>query len=311
MRWGTTMTIPYYTADDIRQVLSAERARALLTEALRSDFDPASDPARSNIPVEHGHLLLMPASVGADVGVKLVGVAPDNPAQNLPRIHALYVLFSAETLQPVAIMDGSVLTTIRTPAISAIAADALAASEIHHCVVFGSGPQAIAHVEALSHIRDISHFTLCARNETTREEALGTLRAAGFRIDAGSPEMVSDAQLVVCATSATTPLFTAELIQPGTCVVAMGTHEPTAREIPGPLFAGAQVVVEDLATARREAGDIVLAEAEGYRAELTTLRSLLAGSLKRDATRVQIFKGVGMSWQDAVVAGAIHRTLQQ
>lgn len=305
------MNIPFYTAEDIRPVLSMDNARKLLQSALLDGFDPAADPARANVTAGAGNMLFMPATVGERVGVKIVALAPDNPARGLPRVQAFYLLFDAETLSPLALMDGSLLTEVRTPAISALAADHLAASDIAHAFVFGSGPQAIAHVRAMAGIRDIQRFTMCSRNEETLGKAIAALRADGYQVEAGTADQVADAQLVVCATSACEPLFAAEQIRPGTCVVAMGAHEPTCRETPGALYADAQVVVEDIDTALREAGDVVLAQRDGYQPHLDVLADLVGGKVQRDANRVQVFKGVGMSWQDLVVAGAIYRDLQR
>ncbi len=100
-----TMSLPFITADQIRERVSMADAVAGLDAALQAGFDPASAPARSNLPLSHGSLLLMPAETGDYVGVKIASVAPDNPAAGLPKIQGSYLLMSASTLSPLATME--------------------------------------------------------------------------------------------------------------------------------------------------------------------------------------------------------------
>ncbi|HEX9336642.1 MAG TPA: ornithine cyclodeaminase family protein, partial [Pseudonocardiaceae bacterium] len=119
---------------DIRVLDDAAVAAALpmttaidaIRAALLAGLDPAADPARAVLPVDHGHLLLMPAQWGGFVGVKTVTVAPDNPAVGLPRVQGSYLLLDGSTLTPLALLAGATLTAIRTSAVSAVAADLLA-----------------------------------------------------------------------------------------------------------------------------------------------------------------------------------------
>ena len=113
---------------------------------------------------------------------------------------------------------------------------------------------------------------------------------------------MATADIVVCATSAAAPVFTGSLLGDGACVVAIGSHQPTARELDADVFRrAATVVVEDRATALREAGDVIMAMAEGAlnEAELTCLGELAEPSPSKG---ISVFKSVGMAWQDLVVA---------
>ena len=120
---------------------------------------------------------------------------------------------------------------------------------------------------------------------------------------------MADAQLIVCATTASTPLFDGELVAENSCTIAVGSHKPTDREFDSALARRAQVVVEDLATARREAGDVVIPIAEGVLdpGSLVPLRDIVLGTVAVDQGRPRVFKSVGMSWQDLVVASAVYR----
>ncbi|GAB2497536.1 ornithine cyclodeaminase [Corynebacterium atrinae] len=297
----------WITSDQIAAAVSVERARVLLEEALKSGFQPSQDPARVNIPVhDAGHVLLMPSVLSDWTGTKIATVAPDNPSKGAPRIQAIYLLMDAETLSPQALMEGNALTTLRTPAVSAVAVDYLAPrTPIERMVLFGTGPQALSHIQAMTEVREIHELVVCGREEDKIVETVEAGLAAGIPISrAGSPEDVSGADLIVCCTSSSTPLFDGTLVPENAVVVAMGSHEPEARELDSALLSRAQVVVEDHATAMREAGDVIQPIKEGVLDEdsLVELVDLVNGSATADPTRPRVFKCVGMSWEDLAVA---------
>jgi ornithine cyclodeaminase len=115
------------------------------------------------------------------------------------------------------------------------------------------------------------------------------------------------ADVVVCATSARTPLFDSTLLRADVVVIAVGSHEPDARELDSALLARSSVVVEDTATALREAGDVILAIADGglTAADLIPMRDLLTRTATPPFDRPLIVKTVGMAWEDVVVADAV------
>jgi len=283
----------------------AAAARAV-TDALRGGLDPAADPARTAVGVAQGQILLMPSAAawtpaGAAAGVKVATVAPGNPARGLPRIHAVHLLFDPVTLAPRAVLDGTALTTLRTPAVSVAAVAARLPDRPLRLVLVGAGPQARGHAAALASVRPVERAVHLVRDPRTAPEgavALGT---------AGAGEVLRSADVVVCATSARTPVFDSALLRDDAVVVAVGSHEPDARELDAALLARATVVVEDAATALREAGDVVLAVAEGaLTAErLVCLRDVVTGAVTPPPDRPLVFKSVGMAWEDLVVATAV------
>ncbi|GAA0918055.1 hypothetical protein GCM10009557_89680 [Virgisporangium ochraceum] len=120
-------------------------------------------------------------------------------------------------------------------------------------------------------------------------------------------EVLRAADVIVCATSAREPLLGADLVADAVVVIAVGSHEPDAREVPGALCARATVVVEDVATALREAGDVCLALGEGAlrAADLVPMRDVVTTAVEPAADRPLLFKSVGMAWQDLVTAEAV------
>lgn len=175
-------------------------------------------------------------------------------------------------------------------------------------MVFGSGPQAIEHVIALNGIRRLRTIRLIGRTPERTRPALNALTARGVQATQGDPEDVADADIVVCATSSAEPVFDSSLVRNGACIAAIGSHQRNRRELDGELIGRSRVVVEDVATALREAGDITLSLEEGNEMSegLSNLTDLVNGRVSRATERPNVFKGTGMAWQDLAVAGGLH-----
>ena len=132
--------LPYLDAATIERLVPVARAVRILEEALRDGLDPEETPLRPIVELPAGQLLLMPAAAGRYAGVKAVTIAPGNAERGLPRIQGTYLLLDGDTLSPLAAMDGVALTSLRTPAVSALAVTHLAEPEARTLVVFGTGP---------------------------------------------------------------------------------------------------------------------------------------------------------------------------
>lgn len=298
---------PYLDADSVLGALDWPAAIDAIAAALTEPAQPT--PPRTVVPVAHGELMVMPAAGDSAVGVKVLTISPTNPDRSLPRIQALYVLFDAVTLTPCALLDGAALTTVRTPAVSAFAADALAHPTASSLTVFGAGPQAEAHVHALSAIRPISRVTVVGRNRTRVDALVTRLRDGGAAATVGDPTDVADADIVVCATTAHQPLFDGSLLAPHSCVIAVGSHQPDARELDDHVLQHADVVVvEDRPTALREAGDIILAIDRGV-LDVSRLVELAQLGAQPPSAGRSVFKSVGVGWEDLAIAEAIYRRL--
>ncbi|WP_443050177.1 ornithine cyclodeaminase family protein [Streptomyces sp. F8] len=298
-------------------LLGPAAAADALAAALRGGLDPEACPPRSSIGVPgDGELLLMPAASGAYAGVKIAGVAPGNPARGLPRITGSYLLLDGPTLRPLVLLDGAALTALRTPAVSVLALRHLApAGRPLRMVLFGSGPQAYGHLEAVVAEREVESVAVVARSRGGAGRLAAHARTLGPAARTGTPADVADADLVVCCTTARVPLFDGRLVRPDAVVVAVGSHEPTARETDTALVRRAAVYVESRAAALREAGDLLVPEAEGAvgAGHITgTLADLVAGRLPAGGERgcPQLFKSVGMAWEDLAVAVALYEAAQ-
>lgn len=288
-------------AAEVTAALPVRTAIAAIRAALLDGLDPAQDPPRSVVPVRNGQLLLMPAQWGAFAGVKVASVAPDNPSSGLPRIQGNYLLLDGPTLTPLALLDGVALTAIRTAAVSAVAVDALAEPDAASLVVFGSGPQARSHIAAIRAVRPIEGITVVAR-DSARTSAFARSCGAGV----GTPAEVAQADIVVCCTTARTPLFDGAQLPAHATVVAVGSHEPDAAEVDATTVTRSVVVVEAVATALREAGDIVQPVTAGLLDPATLIDLATALRQPVDTARPRLFKSVGMAWEDLVLAAAAY-----
>lgn len=292
-----TATVPVLDAAAVRRALTPETAVAALRRALIDGT--GSTPPRQSVHTPDGHVLVMPSVTTRHFGIKVAGVAPGNPEAGLPRITGLYLLYDAVTLQPLLIADAPALTEIRTAALSALAVDLLAPPQIDLMLVYGTGPQAAAHIAALRSVRDLPRVEVLGRTPEST-----AVFAAAHDVDPGDARSLRRADLVVCCTSASTPLFDGTELSGRATVVAMGAHTLDARELDAATLAGAQVVVEDLGTARREAVDVAEALADPG-AAVVALDRLARGEVRPDLGRRRVFRSVGMAWEDLAVAAAL------
>jgi ornithine cyclodeaminase len=297
-------TLPYIDADELFRLVSLTDA----LDALRACF--AGDPShvdRVHCTAGGGEFLVMPAAAGDAAGVKLVGIQPANPSRGLPIIQGVYVLFDMRIGQPVALLDGAALTTLRTPMISALATDALARADVRSLGVIGSGPQAVAHVHAVRVVRPaIDRVVVAGRTTAHVARVVDELVAGGVAATAGSYSDAAACDVVCSATRADTPLFGLDDVRPGTHVNLVGSYRLDLREVSSDLVAGSTVAVDDTAAAQAEAGDLHLAVEEGawsWDKIAGDLTDLAAGRLRRTSPiEITLFKSVGLAVQDLAIA---------
>jgi ornithine cyclodeaminase len=311
--------LPYLDGETLAGLVPMARAVRVLEDALRDGLDPEDTPRRPIVDLPAGQLLLMPAAHARYAGIKVATVAPANPARGLPRVQGTYLLLDGETLSPLIAVDGIALTSLRTPAVSALAVRHLAGPGAREMLVFGTGPQARGHVAAFRAVRPVARVTVAGR-DPGRAAAFAAECADGgldARV-AGDPapgrdtmkltEAVGQADLIACCTTARTPLFPGRLARDGAVIVAVGSHEPDARELDGDVVARATVVVEARSAALAEAGDVMMPVRAGVIAPghiAGNLAELVQGVVRPHAGP-RVFKSVGMAWEDLVVAAAAY-----
>lgn len=305
-----TDDLPYLDEQDLREVLTPAVAVAALCDALASGEAPGTTPLRTAVGTRAGELLLMPAEVGGYAGVKVASVGDGSAGPDVPRVQGVYVLFDGGTLTPVALADAVALTALRTASVSALAVDLLAGPGAARLLVFGSGPQALEHVRSIGAVRALDEVVVVGRDPGREGRLVRRLREEGVAARAGSAGDVAGADVVACCTTSAEPLFDSGELRAEAVVVAVGSHHRDRREVDGRLVERATVVVESREVAFAEAGDVVLAVAEGVLPDVAvdgTLADLAVGGVPLEPGRPRLFKSVGQAWQDLVLVAAVHR----
>ena len=309
------MDLPFIDGPKLERVLTWRVVIGSLEAALGSGAAPGNTPPRSVASVGSGQILLMPGEVGDDVGVKIVSIAPGNSARGLARIQGVHIVFDGDTLRPRALLDAATLTLRRTAGLSALAVRHLAPEVASSLLVFGTGPQALAHAGSINEVRPLTEVVVVGRRPAAVDAMVAHMKVLGLPARAGTASDVAHVDVVACCTSATTPLFASSLLRREACVVAIGSHEPTAREVDTDLVAHATVVVETRESALRQAGDIMCAVGDGVPEEdaiTADLAQLVRGEVHPASERPRLFKGVGEAWSDVVIAAAaVQRVLQR
>ena len=311
--------LPFLDADAIRGAVPIGDLLDAVETAYR-DVAAGRDrsPLRSHAALDAGDLLLMPGlrADGAGVSVKLVTIVPGNAARRLPTLHALVVWLDAATGAPLALMDGSTITAMRTGAASGVATRLLARPDSATLAVIGAGGQAEWQVRAVLASRPIGRVLVHARTAAARASfAERMTEEIGVPVEAAvSAELaVREADVVCCATTSVEPVFDASWLRPGTHVNGIGAFRLGMVELPPALFGRASTVaVDSRAAAMAEAGDVVAAIEGGLLAEAELVE---VGTIGRDwvQTRapdaITAFKSVGLAIQDVAAAELVARRL--
>jgi thiomorpholine-carboxylate dehydrogenase len=253
------------------------------------------------IPDHGGFMGLMPAVYGDIMGTKLVNFYPDNGKLGLPTHQAVIAVFRAKTGEPLAVMDGRLITEMRTAAFSAVATKLLAAPSPIRLAILGSGVQARAHFQALSIVRQFSEVAVWSRNTLNAKVLAEEIGATAVSAE----QAVRDADVVVTVTSATEPILRGAWLKPGALVLAVGAVGPTRRELDSDTMRGT-VIVDSRDAAAKESGDILLAKATIY----GELGELLSGAKPVPKADVTVFKSLGIAVEDLASARLVLNALQ-
>lgn len=315
-------SVPVIGVEEIDAAIDRRGAVEAITAALHDGVDIESDAPRLFSPLDSGEFLLMPTQSPEHAGIKVVTIAPHNTDLGLPKIQAWYLVFDAETLSPLAILEGAHLTTLRTPAVTAVAirgmlqADPRGAREsIDSLAVLGSGPQAEAHVRTLADLMPVGAVNIVGRTPGRTAQLVERLRQSGIRAASATLDEVGAADVVIAATSSSTPVLSRGDVGDHAVVAAIGSHGTAHRELAADLVADADLVVEARASTFRENGNLLqareLAEWQAGAQSVTNLQELVAGAFVRREARPAVYTGVGMSWEDLAVVAQILRSAQR
>jgi thiomorpholine-carboxylate dehydrogenase len=288
--------LPFLDEAAVREVLRVADLIPAMERAL-IDFSAGRvlQPVRSiiDVPQHNARMGIMPAVYGGIMGVKLVNVYPDNAALGLPTHQAIIAVFRAHTGEPLAVMDGRLITELRTAAVSAVATKLLASPAAKTLAVLGSGVQARAHVRALSLVRKFDEIRVWSRNPQHAQAFAGEMSATATSAE----DAVRSADVVVTCTDSPEPVLRGAWLKPGVLVNAVGAVGPARRELDDNAMRGA-VVVDSREAAMQESGDVLLAGAQIY----AELGELLAGTKPLPKAEVTVFKSLGLAVEDLAAA---------
>jgi len=244
------------------------------------------------------------------LGTKLVTVFGSNAAAGLPTHLATIVLLDPETGALLAVLDGRFITEARTAAVSAVATRLLGRTDASTLAIIGSGVQARSHLRALGCVRPLRDVRVWSPSPQSRKLFVAEMSPhtrASLSASPSAEAALFGADLVVLATSSRTPVVRSEWIADGAHICAVGACRPDQREMEGALVARARVIVDSRTGALAEAGDIVLAMAEGACGSghiAGELGEVAAGRVegRQSGTQVTIFKSLGMAVEDVAAA---------
>jgi thiomorpholine-carboxylate dehydrogenase len=292
----------FLNEEQVRQHLRMADLIPAMEKAL-IDFSVGSvtQPVRSIISVDPpgGFLGLMPALTPDGLGLKAVTFYPCNAERGIPTHMATIFLVDPETGTPLAIIDGRLITEMRTAAVSAVATNLLAPKNAEILAILGSGVQARSHVEALRLVRNFEAIRVWSlTQEHARqfaEEVHGTAVSA--------EEAVRGADVIVTVTNSKTPVLKGSWLKPGCHVNAIGACRPDWRELDDKAMANV-VFVDSREGAIKESGDVILSGVNIY----AELGEALAGKIDNRANETTIFKSLGMAVEDIAAAMLVYRS---
>ncbi len=274
-------------------------------------------PLRARISGQNdGVSLIMPAHLSetGDTGVKVVSVFPNNPANNLPTIHAVVLVIDSATGQVLAMMEGGSLTAIRTGAGAGAATDILANPDASSVAIIGSGVQARTQLEAVCTIRNIERVTVFSPTSDNAEQFAIDMAGQGsipetIEIAADANSAIQDADIICAATTANTPVFDGNLLKPGVHINGVGSFMPSMQEFDEVTLQKSRIYMDSRPAVLEEAGEIIIALENGaIKADdlYAEIGELINGNKqgRQSPDDITFFKSVGVAVQDAI-AGSI------
>jgi ornithine cyclodeaminase/alanine dehydrogenase-like protein (mu-crystallin family) len=292
----------YLDEEQVRQHLRMEKLIPAMGKAL-IDFSTGqvTQPVRSVITVDPpgGFFGMMPALTPEGLGIKIVTFYATNTERGMPTHMATIFLVDPETGAPLAVMDGRLITEMRTAAVSAAATKLLASPDAKVLAILGSGVQARSHVEALRLVRNFEEVRVWSRTPEHGESFAKEIGAKAMPAE----DAVRGADVVVTATNSKTAVLKGSWLKPGCHVNAIGACRPDWRELDDEAMANI-VFVDSREAAIKESGDVILSRTKIH----AELGEALAGKVPPRANEITVFKSLGMAVEDIAAALLVYES---
>lgn len=311
----------FLSREDIISALPmSEAIEAVRTAFTELSMDTAEVPVRTAIEIgkHKGVTLVMPGYLGEmdALAVKIVSVHRRNRELGLPAIHGVVILIDPRTGEPLAMLEGSSLTEVRTGAASGLATDLLANPDASNLAIIGTGAQARTQLEAVCTVRPIRLARVFSRSRASVDAFIGEMSGRiGNSVDiiaaSSTAEAVRDADIICAATTSSTPVFDGSDLKPGAHINGIGSFTPQMQEVDfTTLERASKIVVDSYAAAMEEAGDLLIAIDQGIitRNDIyAEIGEIAAGRKKGRESKDQItfFKSVGNAALDAAAAAKV------
>ncbi|MFQ6042915.1 MAG: ornithine cyclodeaminase family protein [Candidatus Poribacteria bacterium] len=272
-------------------------------------------PQRSFIETAQGINLFMPAylpSTGA-LSVKAISIYDGNPQKGLPTVHAIVLVMDSETGQPLALMDGTRLTSLRTGAGVGAATRLLAKEDSRTLAMFGAGGIAMDQVEAALAVRPIEEVRIYTPSKSSAQNLANRLNReksclTAHAVDSPS-QAVRGADIITCVTTSRTPVFDPADVLPGAHINGVGSFMPEVREVQVVGLPNLRVFVDSKKAVLEEAGDLIqaIAEERMQSEDLTEIGNVVLGKSpgRTSPDEITFFKSVGVAVQDATTAQTV------
>jgi ornithine cyclodeaminase/alanine dehydrogenase-like protein (mu-crystallin family) len=311
--------------EDVTELLSMKEIISLMRRVFRLVQEKGVNmPERTvlNMANNEDAVLFMPCAVheAGHVGQKTVTVFPQNPASHLPAIQAQIQLIDPHNGKLLCIMDGTLITAMRTAAVSALATDLLANEDANSLGVFGCGVQGETHIRAIMEVRNLDEVTVLDNSpgqaESLIEKTDDLKEKCNIHIAASSEALIRQSDIVVTATTSKVPVFNGTHLLPGTHINAIGSFKPSVREVDDTTISRSRVFVDTLEHALAEAGDLLIPIDRGVLSKhdiIAELGELVTGKKtgRTDKNDITFFKSVGLAAEDIIVAGQIFQKAEQ
>lgn len=311
------------TKEDVQKAVAMPEAINIVEKAYAEYYqERAITPLRTRIHCEpvSGDILFMPAYMGTlgGLGLKIVSVFPQNIKLNKPTLSAILILNDVQTGEPLAMMDATYLTALRTGAASGVATRHLAKKQVQKAAVFGAGAQALRQLEAILEERSfaeinvfdvdpgrVQNFIALCKQELERFSL--NIKAADT-----SKAAVTDADVIVTATTANKPVFSGDDIKPGVHINGIGSYTPEMQEIDETCVTRAnKIVIDSFEASFKEAGDLIIPLEKGLITKediYCEIGKITCGEVpgRESDDEITFFKSVGIAVQDIAVARLVY-----
>lgn len=311
------MKIFWLSGSDVRKVLKISEVIKVVEEAFRQHgLKKVQMPPKVYLSFSSGDLRAMPAymeSLGI-AGVKIVNSHPENPKKGLPTVMAVVILNDPATGAPIAIMDGSYLTDMRTGAAGAVAVKHLARKDSKVVGIIGTGRQARTQLLAIDKVVDVEEVKVAGRSSEGIEKFVKEM-SVGCKIVPKTIEEACKCDVLVTTTPVREPIVKSEWISDGTHINAVGADAPGKEELDPMLLKRAKIVVDDLAQASHS-GEINVPLSKGIikiSDMYCELGEIIAGKKpgRTSKEEITVFDSTGLAIQDVAAAHLVYKKAKE